>query len=102
DRFAPDERFQSMQLLQRGVRWSTLGDSVRARLARPVRALIDEWQTGFELGEGIYQQEEKELIAALANPKIAYLDYYTGDYDHTGHLTNDPQAQLNVLKRLDA
>lgn len=102
DNFASNERYQSMQLYQRGVRWQTLGESLRSRVARPVRALIDEWQTGFDLGGGIELQEERELIAALGDPKIVYLDYYTGDVDHTLHLTNDPAIQLKVLKRLDA
>jgi len=102
DRFAPDGRYQSMQLYQRGVHWQTLGDSVKARFEKSAHQLIDESQTGFDLGAGIYEQEEKELIAALANPKIAYLDYYTGDFDHTAHLTNDPAVQLRVLRHLDA
>ncbi len=102
DRFPPDERYQSMQLYQRGVRWQTLGDSVKARFKRSARQLIDESQTGFNLGTSIFEQEEKELIAALADQKIKYLDYYTDRYDHTAHLTNDPAIQLKVLQHLDA
>jgi hypothetical protein len=102
DSFKPAERYQSMQLFQRGVRWATLASSLKREIARPVRELIDEWQTGFEMAEGLERQEEKELIAALADPKILYLDYYTGDFDHTAHLSNDAATQLNVLKRLDA
>jgi hypothetical protein len=102
DSFPKNERYQSMQLYQRGVRWQTLGQSLRGKVARPVKDLIDEWQTGLDLGGGIELQEERELIAALDDPQIVYLDYYTGDVDHTLHLTNDPAIQLKVLKRLDA
>jgi hypothetical protein len=101
DHFAPSERYTSMQLLQRGVRWHTLGDSVTARVKQPVRRLIDEWQTGFDLGGSIYEQEERELLAALQDPKIRYLDYFTGDFDHTAHLTNDLAVQVRVFRRLD-
>jgi hypothetical protein len=102
DSFPRDQRYQSMQLYQRGVHWETLADSLRSKMAQPVKNLIDEWQTGFDLSEGIERQQERELILALADPKILYLDYYTGDVDHTLHLTNDPASQLIALKRLDA
>lgn len=102
DSFPRDRRYQSMQLYQRGVHWETLADSLRSKMARPVKNLIDEWQTGFDLSEGIERQQERELTLALADPKFLYLDYYTGDVDHTLHLTNDRASQLNALKRLDA
>ncbi len=102
DQFPPEARYQSMQLFQRGVRWTTLKGSVTNRVIRPARDLINEWATGFEMSPGIEEQEEKEIIAALADPKILYLDCYLGDYDHTAHLTNDQPSQLAVIKHLDA
>jgi len=102
DQFPPEARYESMQLFQRGVRWTTLKGSVANRVMRPARELINEWETGFEMSPGIEEQEEKELISALADPKILYLDCYLGDYDHTAHLTNDDSSQLAVIKRLDA
>jgi hypothetical protein len=102
DQFPADARYQSMQLFQRGVRWTTLKGSVKDRVKRPLRELINEWETGFEMSPGIEEQEEKEIISALADPKILYLDLYLGDYDHTAHLTNDEPSQLAVIKRLDA
>ena len=102
DQFPPDARHESMQLFQRGVQWNTLKDSLKNQLARPARELINDWATGLEMAPGIDRQEEKELIADLANPNIQYLDYYLGDYDHTAHLTNDDPSQLAVIKHLDA
>src|SRR6185437_468152 len=61
-----------------------------------------EWQTGFDMSDGIERQQERELTLALANPRIVYLDYFTGDVDHTMHLTNDPASRLSALKQLDA
>jgi hypothetical protein len=102
DQFPPDARHESMQLFQRGVEWITLKDSLKNQVTRPARELINDWATGLEMAPGIDRQEEKELIAALADPRIQYLDYYLGDYDHTAHLTNDDPSQLAVIKHLDA
>lgn len=102
DEFPLDARHESMQLFQRGVEWRTLRDSIKNQFARPARQLINEWETGLEMAPGIDREEEKELIAALADPKIQYVDYYLGDYDHTAHLTNDDPSQRAVIKHLDA
>ncbi len=102
DQFPPEARYESMQLFQRGVRWSTLKDSLANRVMRPPRELINELETGLEISPGLEEQQEKEIVAALADPKVLYLDCYLGDYDHTAHLTNDQPSQLVVMKRLDA
>ncbi len=101
DHFRPDQRYQGMQLYQRGVRWETLAGTLRSTVARPLKDLIDEWQTGLDMSAGIETQQERELIAALQDPRIVYLDYFTGDVDHTAHLTNDPASQMSALKRVD-
>ncbi len=102
DRFPPDERYQSFQLFQRGVRWQTLEDSLKGKFARPVKDLFDEWQTGFSMTSAVSEQTERELLANLKNPKIHYLDYFTGEFDHVAHLTNDRLAQFRVIEELDA
>ena len=102
DQFPPEARYESMQLFQRGVRWTTLKNSAAKSVIRPVRELINEWETGFEMSPGIEKEQEKEIISALADPEILYLDFYLGDYDHSAHLTNDDSSQLVVIKRLDA
>ncbi len=102
DEFAPEARHESMQLFQRGVRWTTLKDSVKSQVTRPVRELLNEWETGLEMAPGIDRQEEADLIAALNDPSVRYLDYYLGDYDHAAHLTNDEASQLAIIKHLDA
>jgi Type I phosphodiesterase / nucleotide pyrophosphatase len=102
DQFPPLSRYVSMQLYQRSVRWTTLRESLSNRVMRPARDLINEWETGFEMAPGIEEEQEKEIIAALANPKMLYLDFYLGDYDHVAHLTKDPASQLAVIQHLDA
>lgn len=102
DQFPVTARYEGMQLYQRGIHWETLSASLKSRIAKPVRELIDEWQTGFDFSDAIMRQQERELIAKLADPSILYLDYYTGEFDHTAHLTNDESAQVNEIRQVDA
>ncbi len=102
DRFPLEQRYQSFQLFQRGVRWKTLSDAIHNKLRAPLKELFDEWQTGFSFSSSINEQQERELIAKLKDPNIRYLDFYTGDYDHVGHLADDPVAQLRVIESIDA
>src|SRR5579883_1076575 len=101
DHFGRGERYQSFQLYQRGVRWKTLEDSAETAFKKNPRDLLDEWLTGFEIGGALGQQTEQELIRKLADPKVRYLDYFTGDYDHLAHLAKDRLAQRGVVERLD-
>jgi len=102
DRFPYEGAYQSFQLYQRGVRWKTLQHSLQSRFSRSVRELLDEWTIGFEIGSSIEAQTERELIDALADPHIQYLDYFTGDYDHIAHSTPDAASQRLALQRIDA
>jgi hypothetical protein len=79
DRFPYEATYQSFQLFQRGVRWKTLQHSLQSRFSKSPRQLLDEWTMGFEIGSSIEEQAERELIDALADPHIQYLDYFTGD-----------------------
>jgi len=103
DRFPYPATYQSFQLFQRGVRWKTLQNSLQSHFAsRSLRDLLDEWTIGFEIGSSVEEQTERELIAKLADPKIRYLDYFTGDFDHVAHATSDPAVQRQALQRIDA
>ncbi|HEX4595711.1 MAG TPA: alkaline phosphatase family protein [Bryobacteraceae bacterium] len=103
DRFPYQETYQSFQLFQRGVRWRTLQNSLQHHFtSRSLRDLLDEWTIGFEIGSSVEEQTERELIAKLADPRIRYLDFFTGDYDHVAHGTPDSAAQRQALQRIDA
>ena len=103
DRFPYQASYQSFQLFQRGVRWKTLQHSFQRHFtSRSLRDLLDEWSIGFELGSTVEEQTERELIEKLADPKIRYLDYFTGDYDHIAHSTPDLGVQRQALRRIDA
>ena len=103
DRFPYEQRFQSLQLLQRGLRLNSFpGALKRAVAASSPKDFLDEWQLGLPWAASIYRQTEADLIRNLQNPQIRYLDYFTGDYDHVAHLTADPVSQLDALEKLDA
>jgi hypothetical protein len=103
DRFPYEQRFQSLQLLQRGLRLNSFpGALKRAVAASSPKDFLDEWQLGLPWAGSIYRQTEADLIRNLQNPQIHYLDYFTGDYDHVAHLTADPVSQLHELENLDA
>jgi Type I phosphodiesterase / nucleotide pyrophosphatase len=102
DRFQYPAIYQSFQLYQRGVRWETLKNALPNHFARSVRELLDEWTIGFGLGSTVEEQTERELIAALDNSSIQYLDYFTGDFDHVAHAASDLASQRLALQRIDA
>jgi len=102
DRFPEEQRYQSFQLLQRGVRWQTLQSSLKSKFSRSIKELFDEWQIGFSMASSINQQTERELIEKLKDPQVRYLDYFTGDYDHVAHLAADRGTQLHTIEAIDA
>jgi Type I phosphodiesterase / nucleotide pyrophosphatase len=102
DRFSYAERFQSFQLFQRGVRWSTLEQVLKRRFSSKVLLPMLESAGTPSLDELLGRQIEQELKRALENPEIFYLDLYSGDMDHEGHATNDAAALLEELRHLDA
>ena len=102
DRFPMDQRYQSPQLLQRGIRWQTFGSSVTNPFKRGPRDIFDEWQTGFSISKSLNDVIEREIMAALKNPGIRYIDFFTAEYDHTAHLTADPVVTQHLLEDLDA
>jgi len=103
DHFPYDQRYQGFQLLQRGVRWTTLEAALkRPFTGRPVKQVFDEWQIGVSMSSSLNQQTERELLAAIADPKIRYADYFTGEYDHVAHLTEDSVSQRRAIEDLDA
>lgn len=101
DSFPYSEQLQSFQLLQRGVRWSTLRETLKRRLS--AKALIGTLGGHSPAMSGLLSvQSEHELITALDDPNIQYLDFYDGDIDHEGHATNDPLTLYAKLRDLDS
>jgi hypothetical protein len=96
------QRFQSFQLFQRGVRWSTLQQALKRRFSsKMIVAMVESTGTP-SLNETLGEQTEAEMKNALKQPEIFYADFFAGEMDHAGHITNQPAALFDVLRRLDA
>jgi arylsulfatase A-like enzyme len=103
DRFTWEQTYQSFQLYQRWVRWRTLKEGLENRFrSRSPRELFDEWQTGFGLSSAITEQTERDIMTRLQGDTVLYLDYFTGDFDHTAHGTNDQALQIAAIRQVDA
>ena len=63
DRFPYAAVYQGPQLYQRGVRWKSLQNGLTHRFSHSLRELLDEWTIGFDIGDSVEQQTERELIA---------------------------------------
>lgn len=101
DAFPYDAQYQSFQLFQRGVRWSTLKRALQKRFSGSLYTLLEDTQTGFEMTQSVAAQTERELLENLKNPNILYLDFFVGDFDHIAHATSDPATLNTVFRSLD-
>jgi hypothetical protein len=103
DAFPYEQQYQSAQLFQRGVRWTTLRRGLQSRLTtKSLASFLEYPQGGVGLSEGLAYQTERELLQALADQKILYLDLFTGEFDHVGHSVNDLGMLRSELVKLDA
>lgn len=103
DAYPYDERYTSFQLYQRGPRWTTLQRGLQNRFtSRSPGELFDEWQLGIGGRSIINEQQERELLAKLSDPKIRYLDFFSGGFDHAAHHNRDSATQFAALRELDA
>lgn len=103
DLFPYEARHPSFQLFQRGVRWTTLQRGLTNRFtSRSPREVFDEWTIGLDFREILPEQQEREIIAKLDDPKVRYLDYYTTEFDHVAHGNADETAQMLQIQNIDA
>jgi hypothetical protein len=102
DAYPYAERYISFQLYQRGTRWTTLQRGLQNKFARSPGELFDEWQLGLGGRDILNEQQERELIEKLQDPRVRYLDFYTTDFDHAAHHNHDEATQLAALRDLDA
>lgn len=103
DSYPEKERYQSFQLNQRDIRWSSLARTMPNFLkSRSPRELIDEWTIGLDTRNLTVNQHEADIIELLKGTEDRYLDYYTMELDHATHHNRDTAPHLEALKNLDA
>lgn len=96
------ERLAGGQLYQRGAKFATLQRAGQARFLKNPVELAGDFIFGFDLRDIVYEQMVRELTEKLSDPRVRYLDLWTGSFDHTAHHNNDRASQLIALRDLDA
>jgi Type I phosphodiesterase / nucleotide pyrophosphatase len=102
DAYSYPQVYQSFQLYQRGVRWTTLRNVLKRRFSSKVLLSTIENADTPSFDELWEHETSDEIDAGLRNDKILYLDLFTGDVDHEGHATNRQETLLDTLKHLDS
>jgi len=97
------QRLLGQQLYGRGARIKTLQLAAEEKfLRRKPAELATEFVTGLDTRDIVFDQMERELIAALSDERVRYLDLLTMDFDHTAHHNNDRESHLATLREIDA
>ncbi len=100
DRFSYPDIFQSFQLFQRGVRWTTLQEVLKSRFSsKSIFSMLEGATPSYD--SLLEKQTQTELEAGLQRPQILYLDLYLGKVDHEGHATSEPAALLKKFREVD-
>ena len=100
DRFQFSQIYQSFQLFQRGVRWETLQAVLKRKFSS--KAIFSMLEGATPSYDSLLEEEtQAELEDNLKTPRVLYLDFFTGDVDHTGHATSEPAALLKKFHELD-
>ena len=96
------QRLPASQLYGRGARLGTLQRAGQAAFVKSPIELATEFVVGLDLRGAVFGQYERELIDALSDPRVQYVDLFDMSYDHAAHHTNDDASHLQVLRELDA
>ena len=77
DRFQFPQIFQSFQLFQRGVRWTTLQDVLKRKFSsKSIFSMLEGATPSYD--SLLQAQTKAELEDNLQKPQILYLDFFTG------------------------
>src|SRR5689334_5205895 len=96
------QRLPGSQLYGRGARLATLQRASQAEFTKNPVQLAEEFITGLDLRNAVFSQYERELLDALGDSRVQYVDLFDMSYDHAAHHTNDDASHLQVLRELDA
>jgi Type I phosphodiesterase / nucleotide pyrophosphatase len=90
------------QLYERGSQLATLQRAGQSAFLKNPVQLAGEFITGFDLKGAVYDQMLREMVEKLGDPRVRYLDLWTGIFDHTAHHNNDRESHLAALRELDS
>ena len=96
------QRKVGSQLYGRGAPIALLQRAAQSKFLRNPIDLAAEFVSGLETRNIILDQEERELIAKLNDPRVRYLDLLLMTFDHTAHHNNDRDSHLHTLQEIDA
>jgi type I phosphodiesterase/nucleotide pyrophosphatase len=96
------ERVPGGQLYERGSQLALLQRAGQKHFLRNPIELAGEFISGFEVRNIVYDQIVREMIEKLNDPRVRYLDMWTGAFDHAAHHNNDRESHLASLRELDA
>jgi hypothetical protein len=96
------QRKVGSQLYGRGAPIALLQRAAESKFLRNPIDLAAEFVSGLETRNIILDQEERELIARLDDPRVRYLDLLMMNFDHTAHHNNDRDSHLHALQEIDA
>jgi hypothetical protein len=89
DRFKTPAVFQSFQLFQRGVRWSTLQEVLKRKFSsKSIFSMLEGATPSYD--SLLEKQTQAEMEAGLKKPQMLYFDFFLGRVDHEGHATSEP------------
>ena len=95
------ERLPGGQVYERGSQLAMLQRAGQAHFLKNPVQLAGEFITGFEIRNVVYDQILHEMIEKLNDPRVRYLDMWTGSFDHVAHHNNDRESHLVALRELD-
>jgi Type I phosphodiesterase / nucleotide pyrophosphatase len=90
------------QLYERGSQLATLQRTGQSTFLKNPIQLAGEFITGFDLKGALYDQMLREMKEKMKDPRVRYLDLWTGSFDHTAHHNNDRESHLDALRELDS
>lgn len=95
------ERLPGGQLYERGSQLAMLQRAGQTHFLKNPIQLAGEFIGGIEVRSIVYDQIVREMIAKLNDPRVRYLDMWTGSFDHAAHHNNDRESHLASLRELD-
>ena len=96
------QRKVGSQLYGRGAPIALLQRAAESKFLRNPIDLAAEFVSGLETRNIIFDQEERELVEKLKDPRVGYLDLLMMSFDHNAHHNNDRDSHLHTLQEIDA